>query len=138
MSAGEYILSEDEYEVVETGEPRPIESETVQRKLESPHDEIIEQDDFEDFYTVRDYFLPGEDTFPRDVSGNLAKIAGTTVYGGFYSAGAYALTDNPQIAIGALAAIPVGVYLEGLMDEDMELDTALRNTRSALEERIDF
>lgn len=41
MAPDDYILDDDEYEVVETGEQRPVESETVKRKLNSRYDEVI-------------------------------------------------------------------------------------------------
>jgi hypothetical protein len=54
LADDEYKLEEDEYEVVDTGEPRQIKSDTVKKKLDGRYPFPIEQDDFED-YTLSDY-----------------------------------------------------------------------------------
>lgn len=130
MAADDYVLSEDEYEVVETGEPEPVRSETVKRKLDSRYDEVIEQEDFDPGPGLSQYLSIGEDQYPRKLSGNGEKVAGTATAGAVYSAGAYA--SGQETLILATLGLPVAMYLEGLMHQDLSFEEALENTREGL------
>lgn len=130
MRQDEYVLSEDEYEVVDTGEPEPIRSETVKRKLDSPYDEIIEQDDFHPGPGLSEYFSLDKEQYPRNLSGNGAKVAGTASAGAVYSVGAYA--SGQETLMLATLGLPVAMYLEGLMHQDLSFEEALGNTRESL------
>jgi len=126
MPADEYVLSDDEYEVVKTGEPEPVRSEEVREKLDSDRDVVIEQ---EDFYSegLTDYLSIGSDQYPRDLSGNGGKVAGTASAGAVYSAGVY--SSGQETLMLATLGLPVVMYLEGLMEQDLSFDEALENSR---------
>ncbi len=130
MRQEEYVLSEDEYEVVEIGEPEPIRSETVKRKLDSPYDEVIEQEDFHPGPGLSEYFSLGEDQYPRKLSGNGEKVAGTAAAGAVYTAGVYSAGQETMML--ATLGLPVAMYLEGLMHQDLSFEEALENTRESL------
>lgn len=129
MREDEYVLDQNEYEVVETGESEPIRSETVKSKLGSEGDEAIRQ---EDFYSegLTDYFSLDSDQYPRKLSGNEGKLAGTASAGALYSGGVYA--SGQETMMLATLGLPLVMYLEGLMDQDLGFEEALENTRESL------
>ena len=124
MSEDVIDLHEDEYGVVESSSKGPITSEKVKRKLESDDDEEILQEDFN--RGISDYFSVSESQYPRKISGNEPKVAGTAAAGVVYTAGTY-LSGNETMMLATLG-LPAVMYYEGLMDQELEFDEALKNS----------
>jgi len=136
MTADEYVLDEDEYEILETGDPEPITSEEVKRKLESPVPEVIEQEDFDgNGPTLSDYFGISEDQYPRNISDNKAMAAGSLAAFGLYTAASYAGTEDPIYLGAALVGLPVANYAIGLTDQETDFEEALNNSVKNLADR---
>lgn len=130
MVDDEYELEGDEYEVVDTGEPRQIKSDLVKRKLDGRYPFPIEQDDFED-YTLSDYLtLEGERGFPTSLVNDEAEAARVALEGAALSvAAAYVLDPSASTAVlsGYSAALG-GEYHSSLSKGDAELKTAAQNS----------
>lgn len=134
--AGEYVLDESEYKVLETGEQRPITSEEVKRKLESPVPKVIEQEDFDrKDYTMLDYLSLEHGQYPRNFRDNKSKAVSTALGAGVAYGGSQLISDNPLTATGGIMGFALASYIIGLREQEMDLDEALENSRDHWSEK---
>lgn len=130
--ADEYVLSDDEYEILETGNQRQITSEEVKKKLENPSDPFlgpIEQEDFDKKgYTLLDYLKMDEDTYPRKIRGNGSKAVAGAMGIGLYSGAEYLAANQLPSTESIIVGFAVGSYLAGLNRQEMKLSEAVRNS----------
>ena len=137
----EYVLSDDEFEVLETEEQGRITSEEVKRKLERPCDPVlgpIEQDDFDKKgYTLSDYFLTDEDAFPRNLNDKdnigdfaAAAIGAGAAYGGFQ------LLTGDAAASSYLGGAAIAATYIGYRNQEMDLGEAFDNSREYWQDKV--
>ncbi len=137
----DYVLSDDEFEVLETEEEGRITSEEVKKKLERPGDPIlgpIEQDDFDKKgYTLSDYFLMDEDAFPRNLKDkeNLRNFAATAIGAGA-AYGGFELLTGEAIASSYVVGAAIAATYIGYRTQEMDLDEAFDNSREYWSEKI--
>lgn len=130
---GEYVLDDDEFEVLETEEQGRITSEEVKKKLERPFDPVlgpIEQDDFDKKgYTLSDYFLMDEDAFPRNLkdTGNLGSL-GAAAIGAGTAYGSVQLLTGDAMASSYIGGAAIAATYMGYRDQEMDLDEAFDNS----------
>lgn len=126
----DYILGEDEYEVIDTGIQRPITSEEVRKKLDGSRPGPIEQGYFDEKGdTLSDYFRIEKDQYPRNISDHKAEAAGGLAAGGL-ALGVSSIGNGQTLtAAGILASISIAAYNVGLYEQDKEFSEAFKNSK---------
>jgi len=138
----DYVLDDDQYEIVDKESKGRITSEKVREKLFSPGEEPILQGDFEDSggeededYTLADYLLLKNETVTerRDVKASMAGSgAGSTVG----TAGLVYGTGEPAYVGAGLLAFAMTEYNRSLIEQDGDFTTAVGNSLEELRERF--
>ena len=133
----DYVLGEDEYEILEMSDPEPITSEEVKNKLESPLAGSIKQEDFDrKDYTIKDYLSLEEDQYPRNIAENKGETLATLIGAGV-AYGAIDLISEEPLSLPAAAAGYLGAsYLSGLMKQEMDIDTAFENSLNHMSNKL--
>lgn len=133
----DYVLDDSEYEVIEEGDPEPITSEEVKQKLESPFAGPIEQEDFDDRdYTLLDYLTLEEGQYPRNIRENKGSALATMTGAGLTYAGVHVFSDEPVSISAIIGGFLAASYFGGIRDQDMDLDTALENSKQEWSNRF--
>ena len=138
-------LDNSKYEVIESESKGRITSEEVKKKLENPEDPFlgpIRQEDFDDKdqdsedYTLTDYLWIDSDDYPRNLSDNKNKVAGSVTALGLHVAVTDGLDVRPSTVGYTLAGITAANYAIGLHEQEQDLSTAVRNSMDDLNDSI--